>query len=102
REYTFQHPEAPEERGMNAVAALVTYQKTGKSPLSKWQTHLFVFRPKPLDKSFLVANVLTERSRVMPEATLMIRLYAGSDEARVIRLWREVFPDNPPWDEPVA
>lgn len=31
-----------------------------------------------------------------------IRPYTESDEAGVIWLWREVFPDNPPWNEPKA
>jgi ribosomal protein S18 acetylase RimI-like enzyme len=31
-----------------------------------------------------------------------IRPYLEADEAAVIRLWREVFPDNPPWNEPQA
>jgi ribosomal protein S18 acetylase RimI-like enzyme len=29
-----------------------------------------------------------------------IRAYAESDEAQVIQLWREVFPDNPSWNVP--
>jgi hypothetical protein len=41
-EYTFRHPEDPNE-SMSAEAAMAYYQETGKSPLSKWQTHLFVF-----------------------------------------------------------
>ena len=44
-EYQFQNPEvADEESMMNAKEALACYQKTGKSPLSKWQTHLFHFK----------------------------------------------------------
>ena len=31
---------------------------------------------------------------------LTIRSYAESDEAQVIQLWREVFPDNPSWNVP--
>jgi ribosomal protein S18 acetylase RimI-like enzyme len=31
-----------------------------------------------------------------------IRPYAESDEAGVIRLWSEVFPDNPSWNDPKA
>jgi ribosomal protein S18 acetylase RimI-like enzyme len=31
---------------------------------------------------------------------LNIRPYLDLDEAGVIRLWREVFPDNPPWNDP--
>jgi ribosomal protein S18 acetylase RimI-like enzyme len=33
----------------------------------------------------------------MPDDQFTIRPYTASDEAAVIRLWREVFPDNPPW-----
>jgi ribosomal protein S18 acetylase RimI-like enzyme len=33
---------------------------------------------------------------------LAIRAYAESDEAQVIRIWREVFPDNPSWNVPKA
>jgi ribosomal protein S18 acetylase RimI-like enzyme len=33
---------------------------------------------------------------------LTIRLYEESDEAGVICLWREVFRNNPPWNEPKA
>ncbi len=31
-----------------------------------------------------------------------IRTYEESDEAAVAALWREVFPDAPPWNEPEA
>jgi ribosomal protein S18 acetylase RimI-like enzyme len=31
-----------------------------------------------------------------------IRPYAESDEAQVIQLWRDVFPDNPSWNVPKA
>lgn len=44
--YTFRHPDSPQEASMTAQAALAHYEKTGKSPLSKWQMHLFVFKPK--------------------------------------------------------
>jgi hypothetical protein len=43
--YTFRNPGAGDEKAMNAQAALVHYERTGQSPLSKWQTHLFVFKP---------------------------------------------------------
>jgi ribosomal protein S18 acetylase RimI-like enzyme len=33
---------------------------------------------------------------------LAIRAYAESDEAQVIQLWRDVFPDNPWWNVPKA
>lgn len=38
----------------------------------------------------------------MAESSLTIRPYDQSDEEGVIQLWREVFPDNPPWNEPKA
>lgn len=41
RPYTFQDPDDPEGRAMNARAALDYFHRTGASPLSKWQTHLF-------------------------------------------------------------
>ena len=31
-----------------------------------------------------------------------IRTYRESDEERVVRLWREVFPDAPAWNEPTS
>ena len=33
---------------------------------------------------------------------LTIRPFADADEAGVVHLWREVFPDNPPWNDPKA
>lgn len=33
---------------------------------------------------------------------LTIRPYQEIDEAVVVRLWRAVFPDDPPWNEPLA
>ena len=33
---------------------------------------------------------------------LVIRSYVETDEAQVIQLWREVFPDNPTWNVPKA
>jgi hypothetical protein len=41
--YQFQHPETVEESMMTAQDALACYKQTGKSPLSKWQTHVFTF-----------------------------------------------------------
>ncbi len=38
----------------------------------------------------------------MTTQSFTIRPYAEADEAGVVRLWREVFPDNPPWNEPRA
>jgi ribosomal protein S18 acetylase RimI-like enzyme len=38
----------------------------------------------------------------MPDDHFTIRPYLESDEAGVIRLWRAVFPDNPPWNDPKA
>lgn len=31
-----------------------------------------------------------------------IRAYLESDEEQVVQLWREVFPNNPPWNVPKA
>jgi ribosomal protein S18 acetylase RimI-like enzyme len=31
---------------------------------------------------------------------LLIRSYRDSDHANVIALWREAFPDDPPWNDP--
>lgn len=39
-EYTFHNPEV-QELTMNAVSSLDMYRSTGKSPLMRWQTHLF-------------------------------------------------------------
>ncbi len=41
--YTFRHPEGQPHESLSAQAALAFYQKSGNSPLSKWQTHLFIF-----------------------------------------------------------
>lgn len=38
----------------------------------------------------------------MGDDKLTIRPYEEADEAGVICLWREVFPHNPPWNEPKA
>jgi len=40
-EYIFSNPEAPNDERMNAQSALAYFRRTGRSPLSKWQTHLF-------------------------------------------------------------
>ncbi len=45
------------------------------------------------------------QSDIVPEEDkneLSIRPYAESDEAQVIQLWREIFPDNPSWNVPKA
>lgn len=34
----------------------------------------------------------------MSQSELVVRPYAEADEAVVIQLWREAFPDNPPWN----
>ena len=36
----------------------------------------------------------------MSDGELTIRPFVEKDEAEVIRLWRSVFPDNPPWNVP--
>jgi len=33
---------------------------------------------------------------------LEIRPFRGDDEADVVALWREAFPDDPPWNDPRA
>ncbi len=33
---------------------------------------------------------------------VVIRVYQDSDEAGVVALWREVFPDAPPWNDPLT
>ncbi len=42
-EYQFQNPDVAGDSRMNAEEAFAWHQRTGKSPLSKWQTHLFIF-----------------------------------------------------------
>ena len=44
-EYTFSNPLHPDEC-VNAQTALELYDKTKRSPLSKWQTHLFRYQSK--------------------------------------------------------
>ncbi len=41
-EYSFQHPERGES--LNAKSALAHFRPTGRSPLSKWQKHLFRYQ----------------------------------------------------------
>jgi SAM-dependent methyltransferase len=43
--YSFRHPDESHQESISAQAALAHYQTTGKSPLTKWQTHLFAFQP---------------------------------------------------------
>ena len=38
----------------------------------------------------------------MRHSRLVVRPYAETDEAQVIQLWQEVFPDNPSWNVPKA
>jgi hypothetical protein len=45
RHYTFQDPAAQTERLIDARTALEHFRRTGQSPLSKWQTHLFRYQP---------------------------------------------------------
>ena len=35
------------------------------------------------------------------KAMVDIRPYESKDQAQVVALWNEVFPDDPPWNEPV-
>lgn len=46
-DYTFRHPRI--EQAMSAQAALDHYEERGEGPLSKWQTHLFVFNDSARD-----------------------------------------------------
>ena len=43
-ENAFRHPNEQHETNMSAQAALAHFEKTGRSPLSKWQTHFLVFK----------------------------------------------------------
>ena len=38
----------------------------------------------------------------MADQAIIIRPYEDDDEAEVSQLWREVFPHDPPWNEPRA
>jgi precorrin-6B methylase 2 len=44
RPYSFKSPIASESVPLSARAALQVYEATGKSPLSRWQTHLFEYQ----------------------------------------------------------
>lgn len=46
-EYAFCNPSRP-SLAMNARASLAFYERTGRSPLSQWQTHLFRYFPDRL------------------------------------------------------
>ncbi len=37
-----------------------------------------------------------------PHPTILIRPYEETDEAAVVDLWQEVFPDAPAWNDPVS
>jgi ribosomal protein S18 acetylase RimI-like enzyme len=37
-----------------------------------------------------------------PVSTVEIRSYRASDRADLVRLWTELFPDDPPWNAPAA
>lgn len=37
----------------------------------------------------------------MSSHTATVRAYSASDRESVIELWRSVFPDDPPWSEPL-
>jgi hypothetical protein len=45
-EYAFRHPGVGHEESMNAGAALAHFERTGESPLSRWQTHLYRYVPR--------------------------------------------------------
>ena len=36
------------------------------------------------------------------KAMVDIRPYESKDQAQVVALWNEVFPDDPPWNEPAS
>ena len=36
------------------------------------------------------------------KAMVDIRRYESKDQTQVVALWNEVFPDDPPWNEPVS
>lgn len=48
-EYTFPDPDHP-DKSMNAQSALCYFRRTGVSPLTQWQTHLFEY-VSPISKS---------------------------------------------------
>ena len=52
-EYCFPDPEAPAmpDKLLNAQAALTHFHRTGRSPLSRWQTHLFRYERKDESES---------------------------------------------------
>ena len=56
-EYTFCNPSQPAE-GLNAKTALELYERTERSPLSRWQTHLFRYFPNLLQPSNHRGSVL--------------------------------------------
>lgn len=44
-EYAFGDPGAPEEKSLNARAAMENFDRTQRSPLTRWQVRLFRFMP---------------------------------------------------------
>jgi methyltransferase family protein len=46
RPYAFKSPDPGHTADLSARAALHVFEATGKSPLSRWQTHLFDYRPQ--------------------------------------------------------
>jgi hypothetical protein len=36
----------------------------------------------------------------MSDDGLLVRPYEPRDEAAVVELWRDAFPDDPPWNDP--
>jgi ribosomal protein S18 acetylase RimI-like enzyme len=54
------------------------------------------------DRAALLVGLGLLQGQAMTTDELAIRAYAESDEAQVIQLWRDVFPDNPAWNVPQA
>jgi hypothetical protein len=46
-EYTFRYPDGQHDESISARTALAHFEKTGRSPLSKWQAHLLNYRHPP-------------------------------------------------------
>jgi len=44
--YAFQSPAGEQSKTIDARSALRLFEATGKSPLSRWQTHLFEYQPQ--------------------------------------------------------
>ena len=74
------------------------YEKHGQLD-GIWRDVLIVERLIP---SNIKTRSLKEECSARPGNELVVRPYAEADEAQVIQLWRDVFPDNPAWNVPKA